>query len=152
MREEEQGKLTLSSNHVWHDICGKYRFETLKLWNFGTHQYISFLRSSPAQELCDLGTLVTLKHLRIQYLWYLGTSGPFQLWHLPYYNTFGTAGLWYLGTLVSWYLDTLVPWDFGTFSIMASAILQHIWYRGTLGPVQVIYLHSFLSQGSTRII
>ena len=117
----------------------------LRLWDFGTlvpiNICISFLRSSPAQELCDLGTLVTLKHLRIQYLWYLGTSGPFklwhlpkylgtsvprylgtsgpfQLWHMPYYNTFGTAGLWDL-------------FNSDNFEIK---IPSGLWYLGTLVP------------------
>ena len=136
IRVSQTEALRNQNQHVWHDICGKYRFETLGLWNFGTHQYISFLRSSPAQELCDLGTLVTLKHLRIQYLWYLGTSGPFQLWHMPYYNTFGTAGLWDL-------------FNSDNFEIK---IPSGLWDFGTSGPTEVIYLHSFLSQGSTRII
>ena len=130
-----------SLEHVWHDIWGKYRFETLGLWNFGTHQYISFLRSSPAQELCDLGTLVTLKHLRIQYLWYLGTSGPFKLWHLPKY--LGTSAPWYLGTLGLWDLfnygichttTPLVLRDFGTFSILTTLRSKYRRDFGTLGP------------------
>ena len=40
IRVSQTEALQNQNQHVWHDICGKYRFETLGLWNIGTHQYM----------------------------------------------------------------------------------------------------------------